>query len=127
VTARTPTADDKLGGHRIPARSVLLLSPYVLQRHPAFWEHPERFDPERFTPERAIGRPRFAYFPFGGGPRRCIGQTLAMLEMVVILAMVAHAYELCLVPEHPLVPEARIALRPRHGMLVMLRQRRAAR
>jgi cytochrome P450 len=124
VTARTPLADQELGGHRIPARSVLLLSPYVLQRHPAVWEHPERFDPERFTPERAVGRPRFAYFPFGGGPRRCIGQSLAMLEMQVILAMVAQAYELRFVPGPLLEPEARLTLRPRHRVLVTLRHRR---
>jgi cytochrome P450 len=106
---------------------VLLLSPYVLHHHPAFWEHPERFDPERFMPERAAGRPRFAYFPFGGGPRRCMGQSLAMLEMQVILAMLVQAYELRLVPGHPVVPDARITLRPRHGILVTLRQRRALR
>jgi cytochrome P450 len=124
VTARTPTADDEIGGHRIPARSVLLLSPYVLHRHPAFWEHPERFDPERFMPGRVIARPHFAYFPFGGGPRRCIGQGLAMLEMQVILAMMAQAYEFRLVPGHPVVPDARITLRPRHGVLMTLRHRR---
>jgi cytochrome P450 len=124
VTARTPTADDEIGGHRLPARSVLLLSPYVLHRHPDFWEHPERFAPERFTQERAIGRPRFAYFPFGGGPRRCIGRSLAMLKMQVILAMVAQAYELRLVPGHPVEPDARLTLRPRHGPWVTLRHRR---
>jgi cytochrome P450 len=123
VTARTPTAHDEIGGHRIPAQSVLLLSPYVLHRHPAFWEHPERFAPERFTPERATGRPRFAYFPFGGGPRRCIGQNLAMLEMQAILAMVAQAYEMHFVPGPPVEPDARLTLRPRHDPLVTLRQR----
>ena len=124
MTARTPTADDEFGGHRIPARSTLLLSPYVLQRHPAFWEHPERFDPERFTPKRAIGRPRFADFPFGGGPRRCIGQSLATLEMQVILAVVAQTYELRFVPGPLLEPDARLTLRPRHSVLVTLRHRR---
>jgi cytochrome P450 len=123
VTARTPSAADEIGDHALPAHAVLLLSPYVLQRHPAFWEHPEQFDPERFTPARAVGRPRFAYCPFGGGPRRCIGQNLAMLEMLVVLAMMAQAYELRLVPGHPVEPEALIALRPRHGLLMTLRHR----
>jgi cytochrome P450 len=127
VTARTPLVEDEIGGHAFPTRAVLLLSPYVLHRHPAFWEHPERFDPERFTPARAAGRPRFAYFPFGGGPRRCIGQNLAMLEMLMILAMVAQTYELRPVPGHPVEPEARITLRPRHGVLVTLHQYRHSR
>jgi cytochrome P450 len=124
MTACTPLADQELGGHRISAGSVLLLNPYVLQRHPAFWEHPERFDPERFIPECSLGRPRFAYFPFGGGPRRCIGQRLAMLEMQVILAMVGQAYELRFVPGPLLEPEARLTLRPRHRVWVTLRYRR---
>jgi len=120
VSARTPSGADTIGGYALPAHAVLLLSPYVLQRHPAFWEHPERFDPERFTPARAVGRPRFAYFPFGGGPRRCIGQNLAMLEMLTVLAMMAQAYEFHLVPAHPVEPEALITLRPRHGLLMTL-------
>jgi cytochrome P450 len=123
VTARSPSAADEIDGHRIPAHAILLVSPYVLQRHPAFWEHPEQFDPERFTPARAAGRPRFAYFPFGGGPRRCIGQNLAMLEMLVILAMMAQAYELSPVPGHPVEPDARITLLPRDGILMTLRRR----
>jgi cytochrome P450 len=123
VTVRTPSGADEIGGHAIPAHAVLLLSPYVVQRHPAFWEHPAQFDPERFTPARAVGRPRFAYFPFGGGPRRCIGQNLAMLEMLMVLAMMAQAYEFHLVPGHPVEPEARITLHPRHGLLMTLRHR----
>jgi cytochrome P450 len=122
VTARTPSAADEIDGHWIPPHAILLVSPHVLQRHPAFWEHPEQFDPERFTPARAAGRPRFAYFPFGGGPRRCIGQNLAMLEMLVILAMMGQAYELRLVPGHPVEPEALMTLRPRHGILMTLHQ-----
>jgi len=120
VTARTPSGADTIGGYALPAHAVLLLSPYVLHRHPAFWEHPEQFDPERFTPARAVGRPRFAHFPFGGGPRRCIGQNLAMLEMLTVLAMMAQAYEFHLVPAHPVEPEALITLRPRHGLLMTL-------
>jgi cytochrome P450 len=89
-----------------------------------FWEHPECFDPERFMPGRAPGRPRFAYFPFGGGPRRCIGQSLAMLEMQVILAMVAQAYELRFMPGSLVEPDARLTLRPRHDVFVTLRHRR---
>jgi cytochrome P450 len=124
VTARTSSAAAEIGGHMLPAGAMLLLSPYVLQRNPDFWEHPTRFDPERFTPARAAGRPRFTYFPFGGGPRRCIGQNLAVLEMLVILSMTAQVYEPRLVPGHPVEPEARITLRPRHGLLVTPHRRR---
>lgn len=127
VTARTPPTAAEIGGHVLPAHAILLLSPYVLQRHPAFWDHPERFDPERFMPERATGRPRFAYFPFGGGPRQCIGQSLAMLEMLVLLAMMAQAYEFRPVLGQPVEPDALITLRPRHGVLVTLRDRRHSR
>jgi cytochrome P450 len=123
VTARLPLQDDEIGGYHIPARSVVLLSPYVLHRHPAFWEHPERFEPERFGPEQSARRPRFAYFPFGGGPRLCIGQSLAMMEMLLILAMVTQAYQLRLVPGHPVEPQAQITLRPRHGILMTLHER----
>ena len=127
MTARTPLATKAIDGHRIPPHAVLLLSPYVLQRHPAFWEDSEGFNPDRWTPERAAGRPRFAHFPFGGGPRRCIGQNLAMLEMLVILAMMAQAYELRPVPGHPVEPEALMTLCPRDGVLMTPHARRCVR
>jgi cytochrome P450 len=123
VTARMPLQHDEIGSYRIPAQSVVLLSPYVLHRHPAFWEHPDRFEPERFSSEQSARRPRFAYFPFGGGPRLCIGQNLAMMEMLLVLAMVTQAYQLHLVPGHPVEPQARITLRPRHGILMTLHER----
>ena len=69
--------EDEIGGYRIPAGSTVLLSPYLTHRHPDFWENPEAFDPERFLPARSKGRPRHAYFPFGGGPRLCMGVDMA--------------------------------------------------
>ena len=77
---RFAIASDEMGGYPVPATSVIFLSAYCTHRHTAFWEEPEVFDPQRFAPERAAGRPRFAYFPFGGGPRQCIGNTFAMME-----------------------------------------------
>lgn len=115
---RTAIADDEIGGYRIPANSQVTLSPYVTHRHRAFWENPERFDPERFTPERVAERPRYAYFPFGGGPRQCIGNEFAMMEAQLILAMVAKTYRLRQIPGHPVEPEPVITLRPRHGVLM---------
>jgi cytochrome P450 len=70
---RQTHAEDEVGGQRVPPETTVSLSPYVTHRHPDFWEHPEGFDPERFSPERSAERPEYAYFPFGGGPRRCVG------------------------------------------------------
>jgi cytochrome P450 len=119
--ARKARTGDCLGGYAIPAKSVILMIPYVTHRHPAFWEEPERFDPERFTPERAAVRPRYAYFPFGGGPRLCIGNTFALMEAHLILATVAQRYRLCLVPGYAVEPEALLTLRPRDGLPMTLK------
>ena len=119
--SREAIADDEVDGYRIPAGSTVVLSQFVTQRHPDFWEEPETFDPERFTPERVKQRHRFAYFPFGGGPRFCIGSNFAMLEAQLILATIAQRYELELVPERPVQLEPLITLRPKYGLMMMLR------
>ncbi|MCI0579802.1 MAG: cytochrome P450 [Chloroflexi bacterium] len=95
---RLSEAADQIGGYDLPARTYVVISPYLTHRHPAFWPDPERFDPERFTPEQIAGRPRYAYIPFGGGPRQCIGNTFAMVEAQLVLATVAQLYRLRLVP-----------------------------
>jgi cytochrome P450 len=120
IISRTAIEEDEIGGYTIPAGSVLLLSQYAMHRHPDFWENPEGFDPDRFLPERSQGRHPYAYFPFGGGPRLCIGANLAMLETQLILATLAQHYRLELLPGHPVEPEPLITLRPRHGMKMML-------
>ncbi|WP_328771214.1 cytochrome P450 [Streptomyces sp. NBC_00286] len=93
VIGRRAVADAVIDGVRIPAGADILVSPWVTHRHPDYWPDPERFDPERFTPEAEAGRPRYAWFPFGGGPRACIGQHLSMLESVLGLAVLLQAYE----------------------------------
>ena len=120
IFGRKAIADDEIAGYSIPANSIIVLSPYVTHRHPALWEHPEVFDPERFTPERSAGRPHFAYFPFGGGPRMCIGNNFALMEMQLILATIAQRYKLRLVPGHPVEPEAFLSLRPRYSLPMTL-------
>ena len=122
VFGRKAIADDEIGGYFIPANSMIVLSPYLTHRHPAFWENPELFDPERFTPERSAGRPHYAYFPFGGGPRMCIGSNFALMEMQLILATVVQRYQLHLVPGHPVEPEALLSLRPRYGLRMTLQR-----
>jgi cytochrome P450 len=120
VLSRQALADDELGGCTVSQGSMVILSPYATHRHPAFWEQPEVFDPERFTPERVAARPHFAHFPFGGGPRQCIGSSFAIMEAQLILATVAQRYRLRLVSGHPVVPEAKLTLRPRYGMPMTL-------
>jgi len=112
LTARMPVEDDTLAGYTIPAGAIVLLSPYVTHRHPAVWEAPEVFDPDRFTPARAAARPTLAYFPFGGGPRHCIGSAFATTEMQLIVAAVAQRYRLALVRGVSVVPAAGLTLRP---------------
>lgn len=124
VITRRALADDRLdNGHTIPAGSILILSPYVAHRHPTIWPNPLGFDPERFTPAAVKERPRYAYIPFGGGPRRCIGDTFALLEAPLILAAVSQRYRLNLVPSHPVIMSPLVTLRPQHGILMSLQPR----
>ncbi|MGE3909089.1 MAG: cytochrome P450 [Chloroflexota bacterium] len=123
VIERDTIATDEVGGYRLPPNSTVVLSQWVTHRHPDVWENPEGFDPERFSPKQSAGRHRFAYFPFGGGPRLCVGSNFAMMEMTLILAMIAGRYHLDLVPGHPVELEPVITLRPKHGILTTLRRR----
>ncbi|MCX5193770.1 cytochrome P450 [Streptomyces sp. NBC_00249] len=93
VIGRRAVAATEIGGHTVPAGADVILAPWVTHRHPAYWSEPDRFDPSRFTAEAEAGRPRYAWFPFGGGPRACIGQHFSMLESVLALAMILRAYE----------------------------------
>jgi cytochrome P450 len=117
---RKALAEDELGGYRVPANTLVWLSPHATQRHPEFWDDPDAFDPGRFAPERVAARPHFAYFPFGGGPRLCIGNNFAMMEAQLVLATIAQRYRLRLVPGHPVVPQVLLAMRPRDGLLMTL-------
>jgi cytochrome P450 len=96
---------------------------YVTHRNPTLWADPERFDPERFTPEAVAARHRFAYLPFGGGPRICIGNAFAMAEAQVILATVAQRYRLRLADNRRVEPIGLITLRPKDGLWVALEPR----
>jgi cytochrome P450 len=115
---RQAIADDEIGGYRIPANSSVLVSPWITHRHPAFWDRPQQFDPERFTAEKSAGRPRYAYFPFGGGPRQCIGNEFAMMETQLVLAMIAQQFKFRLVPGQRVEPDPSVTLRPK-GTLAM--------
>jgi cytochrome P450 len=116
---RLAIEDHEVGGYLIPKGSLVLVSQYVVQRDPRFFPDPERFDPERFTPEAKAARPPFAYFPFGGGPRRCIGEGFAWMEAVLILAALARRWRLRLPPGAVVPTEPRITLRPGKGGIPM--------
>jgi cytochrome P450 len=120
VVTRSVTADDEVDGFHIPAGSLAIVSPYVTHRDPALWPNPEGFDPERFAQGDP---PRYAYFPFGGGPHFCIGAGFAMMEAQIVLATLAQHVHLDLVASHPLEAEPMVTLRPRHGIRVTLRSR----
>lgn len=107
---------DVVGGYPVRPGTVIAVAPYTLHRHRRYWDDPEGFDPDRFTPERSAGRHRFAYLPFGGGPRICIGKGFAMMEAVLIIATVAQRWRLALRPGERLDLEPGITLRPRGGL-----------
>jgi cytochrome P450 len=121
--SRQALADDEVGGFHLPRGWLVFVIPYVLHRLPAFWEHPDAFDPERFTPERSADRPKFVYLPFGGGPRQCIGNHFALIEAQLILATLAQAYRLRLVPHHRVEAWPLISLRPRYGIPMVIERR----
>jgi cytochrome P450 len=114
--SRQAIDDDVVAGYRVPAGCAVLLAPYLTHRHPALWADPDRFDPDRFLPDAVAARPRFAYFPYGGGPRICIGSSFANMEALIVFATVLPRYRLRLVPGHEVTAEPRVSLRLRGGL-----------
>jgi cytochrome P450 len=99
------------------------MSQYVTQRHPDFWPHPDQFKPERFAPDRSRELHPFAFFPFGAGPRACIGKPLALLEMPLVLATIVQRYDFRLVLDRPVLPVLRVTLGPRNGLWMTIHAR----
>ncbi len=125
MIARVAIEDVTLGGYSIPAGSVILISQYVMQHDPRYWEAPEAFRPERFAPGWDKTLPKFAYFPFGGGPRVCIGNSFAAMEANLILPTILQRYTLALAPGQAIEMEPLITLRPK-GALNMVATAREA-
>lgn len=123
VITRRAVAADTLLGEPIPANALIIMSPYTMQRHPAFWANPDQFDPNHFTPEAEQARPRYAYFPFGGGARLCIGDQFAKVEMGLVGTAVLQKYRLQLLPNHPVVADPLVTIRPKHGLMMTLERR----
>jgi cytochrome P450 len=127
IFERQAITTDRLGPYEIAPGAIVGLCPYTLHRHPDYWDNPEGFDPERFRPDRAEKRPRYAYLPFGGGPRTCVGNHFAMMEAQILLAMIVREHRLELDSSHRAVVDPVITLRPKHGIQVKRRPQAAAR
>jgi cytochrome P450 len=123
ILGRRAMADYEVGGFEIPARSIVLTSQYVVNHDPRWYPDPVRFDPERWTPEARAARPRFSYFPFGGGPRLCVGEAFAWVEAGLVLATLAQRWRAELVEGQTIRPRPSITLKPRGPVMMRLRPR----
>src|SRR5262249_47179735 len=122
---RRALADYEIPPYRIPANSLIFLSPYVMQHDPRYFAAPDVFDPQRWTAQAQPDRPNFSYFPFGGGSRQCIGEGFAWMEGVLLIATLAQRWRLRLVPGHPVALQPLVTLRPKYGMRMVAEQRGA--
>jgi cytochrome P450 len=120
---RLAVEDCEVGGYVIPKGSLVLMSQYQMHRDARYFQNPLSFDPERWTNEAREARPQFSYFPFGGGPRRCIGEGFAWMEGVLLLATLARRWRMRLARPRPVLPHPVITLRPRGGMRMTLERR----
>lgn len=123
VIGRTSLSDYEVGGYIVPAGTVVLVSQYVMHRDPRYYPDPERFDPGRWTEEAVSSRPKYAYFPFGGGIRQCIGESMAWMEGVLVMATLSQDWRSRLLDGHPVETRPLVTLRPRHGMKMTLKRR----
>jgi cytochrome P450 len=123
VYSRQAIADDEIAGTPIPKGTYVTISAWVLHRHKLYWDNPDAFDPERFVPPRADKVERFAYLPFGAGPRVCLGKHLGLMEAVLLMAMIIRDWQPRLREGHPVEPLGRVTLRPRHGLPMRIRPR----
>jgi cytochrome P450 len=125
IVGRRALDNYEIHPYLVPARSLVLISQYVTHHDPRHYPEPFRFDPQRWAPEVRMTRPRFAYFPFGGGLRQCIGESFAWMESLLTIATLAQFWRMRLVPGHPIELQPRITLRPKNGMPMTLERRRS--
>ncbi|MBZ0288893.1 MAG: cytochrome P450, partial [Anaerolineae bacterium] len=124
-TSRELIDDVTINGHTIAKGNVIIMSFHALHRDARWWDEPERFQPERFQPENEKKLHKYAYLPFGAGPRVCIGNAFAMMEAKLVLATIAQHFEWSLVPGYPVIAERMFTLRPKNGVRVVLKARQA--
>jgi cytochrome P450 len=120
---REALSDVEINGHLVPKGTSVFMSQFIVHRDPRWYPEPRRFDPERWEPEEEAKRPKYSYFPFGGGSRICIGESFAWMEGVLVLATLAQRWKLRLVPGHPVALDPKITLRPRYGMRMTVSER----
>jgi len=123
VMFREPVVDVKLGGYRVPEGAAIMLPQWAVHRSPRWWTEPDQFDPDRWTRERRADRPRFAHFPFGGGPRACIGKQFSLLEAKIILAVIGQEYRLDYGRDEPFDLRGSLTMHPENGMPMRVRER----
>jgi cytochrome P450 len=123
AVGRLAVREHEVGGYVVPSGSLVLLSQYAMHHDARFFPQPERFDPLRWTTEARESRPQFSYFPFGGGPRRCIGEGFAWMEGILLIATLAQKWRMRLVPAQRVEVRPVITLRPKHGMQMTLTKR----
>ncbi|MBV9694674.1 MAG: cytochrome P450, partial [Alphaproteobacteria bacterium] len=123
IISRDSIGPDTVGGIEIRANTSVMISPWVLHRHRLLWNEPDYFDPDRFGPGRRESIHRFAYLPFGAGPRVCIGMGFSLQEATIILSAILRQFRLELLPGQAIEPQARLTLRPRHGIRMRVHRR----
>jgi cytochrome P450 len=123
IIGRRAIADYTADNYVIPARSVVVISPYLIHHDERFFPEPDRFLPDRWTPEFKASLPPFAYLPFGGGARRCIGESFAWMELVLVASAIAQKWRFRVLPEHPVIPQPLVTLRLKHGLRAVATRR----
>lgn len=126
ATGRLAKVETEIAGYNVPAKALVLMSQYVMHRDARYFPEQLKFDPERWQATVRESRPQFSYFPFGGGPRRCIGEGFAWMEGVLLIAALAQHWRMRLVPNHPVALKPVITLRPKHGMRMTVNSRQCA-
>ena len=124
LVGRRAVNEYSIGPYYVPPRSIIIMSQWIVHRDPRYYAEPDRFEPDRWTSEFKAALPRFAYFPFGGGPRQCIGESFAWMELVLLVATLAQQWTFELVAGHPVAPQAAVTLRPKYGMKMIATDRR---
>lgn len=122
ITTREVVETIALGGYTIPQGSLVMTSMYALHHDPRYWDKPEQFQPERFSPANEANITKYAYFPFGGGPRVCVGNQFAMMEAQLVLATVMQRTQFSLVPGQQIIPYPLVTLRPKYGIQMQVTQ-----